>query len=1127
MVFNVKSGMSESFENISPDEFEKRLFECQEQIEQLQKQISALDSENTYLANELKNTRTNDEYNLLFKSTGQGIIIRDADGKISYANPAASNILGQPIKDLLGIDSFEPRMRNILPDGTLMDVNTHPAKVALDTRKEVSNSTLGVFNPEKQDYIWLSVTATPMLDKGTNKPTKVFTIFEDITAKIDADQQIKNSEAKAKALLETIPDLIIRVTRDGKIIDLHEKPNGLFVYPQGMDNVNIRNLFDQELREKFLDAMEEAFDSRQVQIFDYRKNVENKGVCFYEFRLSAIGEKEVTVIIRDVTEQKRSQRKVIEAKRRLTTLIGNLKGMAYRCLADEYWTMLFVSEGVNELTGYTAEELNYNASLAFNDIIHPDDRDYVAQEVFTASDKDERFSIEYRIVTKSGKQRWVFEQGLTIKDRMGRPLFIEGYITDITERKHAEQNLALSESKFRLLFNSLNEAVFVHPWEGDGLENFIEVNDTAVDRYGYTKEEFLSLNPIDIARKGVLSKEKVDEIKEIIEELGSFFMRTWHRTKEGVEFPVELTANLINLKGEKYIQTVVRDISKQKKAETELARKARIEKLLSKISADLVSAPVENIDKAIDSAIEKIASHTKADRAYMFLVSKNQKYLERTHEWFSNEKIARFDNPKLMLSDGFSWWIERFKKHKSVVVDDIKKLPAHAFGNFEYDPRKVVKSLMVFPLITQENILGCVVFDVVIHLKKWNKTDVIHIKTFTDMLAGVLSRKRYEQELIFAKEKAEESDQLKSTFLASMSHELRTPLNAIIGFSTLLKPDSPADKIEKWNGIVKASGKHLLRIIESIFDVSLLQAKEVKVNVNQFSLLEMFNTIQQYVKAEVKKHNKKEVVTNFKSCSDCDIFITSDRTKVMQLITNLLNNAIKYTDKGQIDYGCKVHDKNIVFFVSDTGIGISDEHKEVIFDIFRQVEEPYWGLQSGVGLGLAICKEIANLLEGELWLESEKGKGSCFYFKLNNVVTIPDSKDCEKLSFMKPPNLKDKSILIVEDVEINYDLLEEILTPTKAKVLWARNGVDAVGMIQSHSEIDLILMDVKIPHLDGYHATKEILEHKPGMPIIAQTAYALKGDRQKALDSGCVAYITKPIDRIKLFELLQSYILDK
>ena len=447
--------MSDSFDNISPDEFEKRLFEYQEKIDDLQKQVTALDTENTYLVNELKNTRTNEEYNLLFNSTAQGIIIRNSDGSITYANPAASNILGVSNEELLGVTSFEPRINNVLPDGTLITAESHPAKLALESGKESTSSVLGVYNPQKQGYIWVRITATPMIDRNTQKANQVFTIFEDISEKIEADKKIKESEIKAKALLETIPDLIIRITRDGKIIDLHGKPNGLFTYPAHFENINIRNLFDKDLRDKFVAAMEEAFDTKRVQVFDYRKNVENKGVCYFEFRISSLGEREVTTIIRDVTQQKRSQRKVAEATRRLTTLIGNLKGMAYRCLADEHWTMLFISDAVEDLTGYTPEELNYNASIAFNDLIHPEDREYVAKEVDEAGEKNQRFSIEYRIITKSGKLKWVFEQGLTIKDRMDRPLFIEGYITDITDRKLGEQKLALSESKFRLLFNSL------------------------------------------------------------------------------------------------------------------------------------------------------------------------------------------------------------------------------------------------------------------------------------------------------------------------------------------------------------------------------------------------------------------------------------------------------------------------------------------------------------------------------------------------------------------------------------------------------------------------------------------------------------------------------------------------
>ncbi|WP_421918761.1 PAS domain-containing hybrid sensor histidine kinase/response regulator [Marinifilum sp.] len=1116
--------ISDSYRNMSPDEFEKRLFEYQNQIELLTKRIVDLENENSVLAKELKNTRTKDEYNLLFKASSQGIIIRDINGKITYANPAASYILGVSANDLLGEKSFAPRINNILPGGALLDANSHPAKLALETSKEISNSILGVFNPKKQEYIWINITATPIFDELSNKAKRVFTVFEDISKKLEAEKRIKDSEAKARALLQTIPDLIIRITRNGKIIDLHGKSNGLFIAPEPIEDVNINSLFDGELRVKFSENMEEAFDSKQIKIFEYSKRTEHKGVCYFEFRINTIGEKEVTTIIRDITQQKRSQRKVAEATRRLTTLIGNLKGMAYRCLVDEYWTMLFVSEGINDLTGYAAEEINYNSKLSYSDIIHPDDRVKVHKIVEEAGKKDQRFSMEYRIITKYGAVKWVYEQGLTIKDRLHRPLFIEGYITDITERKITEQKLELSESKFRELFNSLNEAVFVYPWSESGLQNFIEVNHTAVERYDYSKEEFLELDLKNITKDGVYSADKLDEINEVIRELGTFYMRSWHCRKNGKQFPVDVTANFVDFNDEKFILIVVRDITKQIKAEEELARKNRIEKVISTISARFVSSSIQDIDAAIVSSLKKMAKLTKAERAFTNLIINNEKYLERSHEWYANSSVQRFKNPKIMDLKNFEWWRDNFSKNKYFVFDDIKDMDPLAFENFVHNPQSFVKSVLIFPLISQDKLLGSVSFDTVENTQKWDKTYIVHIKTYADMLAGVLSRKRYEQELIFAKEKAEESDQLKSTFLASMSHELRTPLNAIIGFSTLLKPNSPSEKIEKWNSIVRSSGKHLLKIIESIFDVSLLQAKEVKLNIDQFSLCEMFDTIQQYVKAEVKKLNKTNLAINYISFGERDVFITSDRTKLMQLITNLLNNAIKYTELGKVEYGCKIHDDSIVFFVSDTGIGISEEHKDIIFDIFRQIDDPYWGLQSGVGLGLAICKEITNLLNGELWLDSEKGKGSCFYFKLNNVLSIPDQKQFKALKNIEPPNLKGKTILIVEDVEINYYLLEEILAPTNANLMWAKNGVIAVGMVQTTPDLNLVLMDVKIPHLDGYHVTKKILKQNPNLPIIAQTAYALKGDKQKALDSGCVAYITKPIERSVLFELLQEHI---
>jgi len=1107
--------MGDNSRNIPSGEYNKQLTDYKKEIDLLKAQNKRLRGEIDEFPNELE---------LLFKITGQGIIIRNASGQITFANPAASEILGVNNESLLKINSFEPPQKNILLDGSDITVNEHPAKIALTTAKEVHRSILGVFNPEKKTYIWISITATPMFEHQNDIVKNVYTVFEDISDEIKAEKLLKESQAKAKALLETIPDLILRISRDGKIIDLNGKLNGLFngVYPKV--DTDIRTLFAAELSSGFIDAMEEAFESRRVQIFDCRMNLQNKGICYFEFRINSIGEREVTTIIREVTAQKRSQRKMVEATRRLTTLIGNLRGMVYRCLADEYWTMLFVSDGVKDLTGYTSEELNYNAVLAYNDVIYPEDRDYVVKEVEEGGLLNKRFSIEYRIVTKSGQLKWVFEQGLTVKDKLGRPLFIEGYIVDITERKIAEQNLVLSERKFRLLFNSLTEAIFVHPWSEDGFQSFVEVNDIAVERYAYTREELLTMSVIDLVSRDQLSESKLKNIRRALSEKGSLFLESVHKTKHGQNFPVEFNAHLIDLNGKKYIQSVVRDISDRKRTEGALAHKSQVEELISKISADFVRASITEIDQVINKAIGKIGKLIFADRAYIFLLKDAGSSFERSYEWFINDRVKEFPTTSYFNGKDIEWWLHKLRKNENFIVKNICDLPDDPFLNMNQDPRGFVKSLFAFPIFTQDKLLGFVGFDTIDREREWGDDSEILLRTFTDILAGVISRKRYEQELIFAKEKAEESDMLKSTFLASMSHELRTPLNAIIGFSTLVKSDSPPEKIVKWNDIIKSSGKHLLKIIESIFDVSLLQAKEAKVNYNRISLDDVFLTIHQYVKAELKKAGKTSLQVDFCKDGEEDIYLNTDRTKIIQMVTNLLNNAIKYTDFGCVKYGYKVENDDLVFFVSDTGIGISKEHQEVIFDIFRQVDEPYFGLQSGVGLGLAICKEIAKLLDGELWLESEKGKGSCFFFKLNNAICKGSCLEKEVTADISIPNLKGRTILVVEDIPINYQLIEEMLLLTSAKVIWAKSGFEAVDEVRENQDIDLILMDVKMPQMDGYRATTEILKKKPSIPIIAQTAYALPGDQKKALAVGCQAYISKPIEKSKLYLLLTEYL---
>ncbi|MCX6272335.1 MAG: ATP-binding protein [Bacteroidetes bacterium] len=382
----------------------------------------------------------------------------------------------------------------------------------------------------------------------------------------------------------------------------------------------------------------------------------------------------------------------------------------------------------------------------------------------------------------------------------------------------------------------------------------------------------------------------------------------------------------------------------------------------------------------------------------------------------------------------------------------------------------------------------------------------------------ITQRKDAEKQLIAAKEKAEESDRLKSTFLATMSHELRTPLNAIIGFSSLINDEKNIDELVAYASIVHQSGDHLLSIIDSIFEISILQSKKISIMESKFPVKELIRSINHYLSVEISKKNKTHLKTSFiPDTRFPNPQLQSDKIRITQLLSNLLDNAIKYTEKGRIEYGYLVENNEIVFFVRDTGIGIPAGKTDIIFDQFRQGDEQSGINLGGVGLGLAICKEIANLLNGKLWVESTPGIGSTFYFKLNMVITTePVSPARPDPAFHQPPDLSDFTILIIDDVDENIILLCSYFSGTNANILTATNGNEAVSLVLNHPEISLVLMDIKMHGMDGYEATREIHKIRAGLPVIAQTAYALIGDSEKALEAGCIDYIAKPISRAAL-----------
>ncbi|MGC1391844.1 MAG: PAS domain S-box protein [Bacteroidales bacterium] len=386
----------------------------------------------------------------------------------------------------------------------------------------------------------------------------------------------------------------------------------------------------------------------------------------------------------------------------------------------------------------------------------------------------------------------------------------------------------------------------------------------------------------------------------------------------------------------------------------------------------------------------------------------------------------------------------------------------------------------------------------------------------------ITERKKTLEELIKAKDKAEESDKLKTAFLHNISHEIRTPMNAIVGFSALLGEPEIDEKARKsYIEIIMQSSDHLLSIITDIVDISNIEANLIKTYKNKISVNATLKSLcNQFMS---KAYEKKINLVSQPGLNDYDALIMTDSTKLNQILSNLLSNAIKFTDKGQVKILYELKDNFLEFSVSDTGIGISPEHHNRIFDRFYQVQNAMERLYEGTGLGLAISKAYVEHLGGKMWLISEIGIGTSFFFTIpyeKQVLAItPVNEKKVPESFVFPVK---KVILVAEDVESNFKLIRYFLTGSNAEVLHAFNGKEAVEKCLSTEKIDLILMDIKMPVMDGYTAVKLIREKNTVVPIIAQTAYA--DDREKAIECGCSGFISKPFDRKSLFKVLSEYI---
>jgi len=669
-------------------------------------------------------------------------------------------------------------------------------------------------------------------------------------------------------------------------------------------------------------------------------------------------------------------------------------------------------------------------------------------------------SCEVTMLTDCNLQTYVYLSGQVTKNSE------QCYLTmiDITDRKLAEEKLRESEERFQLLFNKA--PLGYQSLDIDG--NFIEVNQQWLETLGYTNDEVLGKWFGDF-----LSPSYQDGFRKrfpIFKAEGKIHSEFEMVHKNGNKIFIAFEGRIgYDANGEfKQTHCILQDITKFKQGQ---------EKLLF-------------ISKAIEAASDAIG------------ISDAQ-----GHHFYQNKALTDMF--------GYSTAGEMESLGGGAIVVKDPEVAKEMFGNIMNGKswsgklEMVTKSGYVFPAYERADAI------------KDSEGNIIGL---IGLINDITELKQTELELINAKEKAEESDKLKSAFLSNMSHEIRTPMNGILGFAELLKkPQLTGEEQQDFIRTIEMSGARMLNIINNIVDISKIESGLIKVDIKESNINEQIEFVYKFFKPEVESKGMQFSFEN--GLPSKEAIIKTDIEKFYAILTNLVKNAIKFTNKGSIEFGYEKKGKYLEFFVKDTGIGISQKHKDLIFERFRQGSNSLTRNYEGAGLGLSISKSYVEMLEGKIWVESEEGKSSIFYFTIPyNVVSE------EKYAIKNAVSGKDKEvetknlkILVAEDDETSYSLMSITLQKISHEVLHAKTGVEAIESCHNNPDIDLVLMDIRMPDMDGYEATRQIRQFNKDVIIIAQTAYGFSSDREKAIEAGCNDYISKPINSTLLYELIKKH----
>lgn len=630
------------------------------------------------------------------------------------------------------------------------------------------------------------------------------------------------------------------------------------------------------------------------------------------------------------------------------------------------------------------------------------------------------------------------------------------------EYKKAIDTLRQKEEQYRILIEGMNEGLML-----TDINNIILfVNQQACNITGYTSDELIGLDSFDLLFSSVSDQEKQKKNKLRVQGVKDICEIEIQRNDDSKVW-IRFSASPVFNESKQVTGSigVFENINDRKKAEEDIRK--------------LTLAVEQSPDSIIITDTEGVIEYANPTTVALTGFTAEELYGKKTSIFSSGDKSEiNYEELWETIKSGQIWNGEFLNQKKN--------------GELYWE------SATISPICNQNGLI----------------TNFLAIKE------DITDRKNLTRELILAKEKAEESDRLKSAFLANISHEIRTPMNGILGFSELLKnPQLLPEAKNRYIQIIEQSGNRMLSIITDIVDISKIESGQMNLESNKINVNHLLSELAVLFTPEAQA---KELRLSFTTALPNEkSFIQTDRNKLTQVLTNLIKNSLKFTKEGSINFGYELVDDYLEFYVKDTGVGIPADQTEIIFEQFRQGSISLTRAYEGAGLGLSISKAFVEMLGGTIWVETKLGQGSVFYFR------IPYNKQSQKPVHFEEgkestPTSNVITILIAEDDVNSLMFLRTLLELDGLKILEAANGQEAVEAVKDHPEISLVLIDMKMPIMNGFEATRLIKQIRPKLPVIAQTAYAFAKDQDEALQAGCDDYISKPIKKQALMDKIHK-----